>query len=178
MRLVLQAVVSLTVSTCFQGMLESASSLVDAVTSYKTLVTKDLAVRLRIQNEQASRDEESNALLLSRYLSSPADPVQDIGRATDPATVPSLKRGVSAVLWDGDLTRIQKKKSTILALAALNQIPGGGSDDTAIKRSALLTREKLRAGLHDPKGLLDLEGPTTSAIERTKRLELLKRSGC
>ena len=32
-------------------------------------------------------------------------------------------------------------------------------------------------GLHDPKGLLDLVGYTTNALERTKRLELLKTSG-
>ena len=32
-------------------------------------------------------------------------------------------------------------------------------------------------GLHNPKGLLDLVGSTTNALERTKRLELLKTSG-
>ena len=41
----------------------------------------------------------------------------------------------------------------------------------------LLTREKLRSGLHDPKGLLDLAGPSTNALERTKRLKLLKGAG-
>lgn len=63
-QLVVQAVISLTVSTRFQGMLESTPSLVEAVTSYKTLVTKDLAVRLRIQNEQASRDAQSRRYLM------------------------------------------------------------------------------------------------------------------
>ena len=46
-----------------------------------------------------------------------------------------------------------------------------------MKKSVLLTREKLRRGLNDPKGLLDLIGPTTNALERAKRLELLKTSG-
>ena len=32
-------------------------------------------------------------------------------------------------------------------------------------------------GLHNSKGLLDLVGSTTNALERTKRLELLKTSG-
>ena len=41
----------------------------------------------------------------------------------------------------------------------------------------LLTREKLRSGLHDPKGLLDLAGPSTNALDRTKKLELLKGAG-
>ena len=40
-----------------------------------------------------------------------------------------------------------------------------------------MTREKLRAGLHDARGLLDLAGPSTHALERTKKLELLKSAG-
>ena len=44
-------------------------------------------------------------------------------------------------------------------------------------KKTLMTREKLRSGLHDPKGLLNLVGPSTDALERTKRLELLKSAG-
>ena len=40
-----------------------------------------------------------------------------------------------------------------------------------------MTREKLRAGLHDPRGLLNITGSSTNAIERMKRLELLKSAG-
>ena len=31
--------------------------------------------------------------------------------------------------------------------------------------------------MNDPKGLLDLVGPSTNALERTKRMELLKNAG-
>ena len=31
--------------------------------------------------------------------------------------------------------------------------------------------------MNDPKGLLDLVGPSTKALERTKRMELLKNAG-
>ena len=40
-----------------------------------------------------------------------------------------------------------------------------------------MTRERLRAEQHDPKGLLDLVRTTTSAQEHTKKLELLKSAG-
>ena len=45
------------------------------------------------------------------------------------------------------------------------------------KKNLLLTREKLRAGLVDPKGLLNLVDSSTNALEHTKKLELLKTSG-
>ena len=38
----------------------------------------------------------------------------------------------------------------------------------------LLTDQKLRAALHNPNGLLDLVGSSTSALDQTRRLELLK----
>ena len=41
----------------------------------------------------------------------------------------------------------------------------------------LLTRQKFRAGLYDPKVLLDLTGPSTNALERTAKLELSKGAG-
>ena len=41
----------------------------------------------------------------------------------------------------------------------------------------LLTDQRLRAGLHNPKGLLDLVRSSTSALDQTKRLELLKGAG-
>ena len=49
--------------------------------------------------------------------------------------------------------------------------------DTSEGKKWLLTRQKLRSGLHDPRGLLDLAGPTTNALDRTKKLELLKGKG-
>ena len=40
-----------------------------------------------------------------------------------------------------------------------------------------MTREKLRAAQHDPKGLLDLVDTSTNALEHAKKLELLKSKG-
>ena len=40
-----------------------------------------------------------------------------------------------------------------------------------------MTREKLRAGLHDPRGLLKMVGSSTNALERAKKMEILKSSG-
>ena len=46
-----------------------------------------------------------------------------------------------------------------------------------MKKNILITREELQAGFNDPKGLLDLVGSSTNALEHTKKLELLKTSG-
>ena len=69
------------------------------------------------------------------------------------------------------------KKSKLPRLASVDEVFADGSDEVTKRKKLLLTREKLRAGLHDPKGLLDLVGSSTSALDRTKRLELLKDAG-
>ena len=69
------------------------------------------------------------------------------------------------------------KRSKIPALASLSMLSSIADAEGAQKKRVLVTREKLRAGLHDPKGLLNLVGPSTNALERTKKLELLKSSG-
>ena len=40
-----------------------------------------------------------------------------------------------------------------------------------------MTRVKLRAAQHDPKGLPDLVDTSTNALEHAKKLELLKSKG-
>ena len=62
-------------------------------------------------------------------------------------------------------------------MASLQRVVSEGQVASPSKNNILLTREKLRAGLHDPKRLLDLVGSSTNALERTKKLELLKSSG-
>ena len=44
-------------------------------------------------------------------------------------------------------------------------------------KSFLVTRQKLGAGFDDAKGLLHLVGPSTNALDRTNKLELLKSAG-
>ena len=74
------------------------------------------------------------------------------------------------------MPRIPKKKSTIPALASMGIVSDTANTGLSTKK-ALMTREKLRAGLHDPKGLLNLVGSSTDALERTKKLELMKSAG-
>ena len=40
-----------------------------------------------------------------------------------------------------------------------------------------MTREKLRSGIHDPRGLLSMVSSSTNALERAKKLEILKSAG-
>ena len=89
----------------------------------------------------------------------------------------SRKRGTSELLGDADPTTMPaKKRSQIPALNVLSSL--AVTDDTeSTGKKRLLTRERLRSGLHHPKGLLDLAGPSTSALDRTKNLELLNGEG-
>ena len=71
----------------------------------------------------------------------------------------------------------KKRKSSIPALASLNFLSNSDDDARTVKKSVLVTRQRLRAGVDDPKGLLNLVYSSTNALERTKKLELLKNSG-
>ena len=88
-------------------------------------------------------------------------------------TVVSRKRGVSSVT---EFSRIPKQ-SRVPTLAPISRVSGGLNKDGRPNKRVLLTREKLRAGIKDHRGLLDLSGPSTNALERTKNLELLKSAG-
>ena len=120
-------------------------------------------------------DEELDDDLIKQFLPSSLADREDGSKPASSSVVPPAKRGFSAVYQPDVLQRIPKKKrSSIPALASLRETPASGEPE---KKSVLLTRERLRQGLNDPKGLLDLIGPSTNALERTKRLELLKNSG-
>ena len=184
--LIKEAICSLQVSQRLETLLGSAASVPDALTAYKTGVLQDLAATLRRNVLRTNLDEEKDDVLFSRFLPEPSSHESDGGvpmRADAPSqTVPpavgqnSLKRPASAIAVEEVLAKIPKR-SSIPALAALERVPGGGGDGMPAKKHVLLTRQKLRAGLHDPKGLLSLVDSSTNALERTKRLELLKSSG-
>ena len=184
--LIKEAICSLQVSQRLETLLGSAASVPDAVKAYKTGVLQDLAATLRRNVLRTNLDEEKDDVLFSRFLPEPSSHESDGGvpmRADAPSqTVPpafgqnSLKRPASAIAVEEVLAKIPKR-SSIPALAALERVPGGGGDGMPAKKHVLLTRQKLRAGLHDPKGLLSLVDSSTNALERTKRLELLKSSG-
>ena len=96
------------------------------------------------------------------------------GDATSPALKRKAKKRVISEVTE--VTPIPKK-ARIPELASVDEVFADGCDEISTRKKVLLTREKLRAGLHDPKGLLDLVGPSTCALDRTKRLELLKGAG-
>ena len=153
----------------------------EAAKSYKEALCRGLASKLRREEERERVEDSTDDKLFSRFLSE-VPPVAQISgvAAVDPASSRSLlrvttsrKRDASAVT---DVVRIPKK-SKITALASLSRV-FGLCNDASPKKRVLVSREKLRAGLHDPRGLLDLEGSSTSALERTKKLELLKNTGC
>ena len=170
-----QAVCELGVSSLFDEILRSATSLREALTGYKTAVLRRLGSALQREENRAHMDEELDNDLIEQFLPSSLADREDGSGPTSSSVVPAAKRGFSAVSQPDVLQRIPKKKrSSIPALASLRETPASGEPE---KKSVLLTREKLRQGLNDPKGLLDLIGPSTNALERTKRLELLKNSG-
>ena len=59
-------------------------------------------------------------------------------------------------------------KSKVPALASVAQVAAEGDLQNTPKKKVLMTREKLRAGLHDPRGLVELSGSSTKALERMK----------
>lgn len=59
----------------------------------------------------------------------------------------------------------------------LKRISAEDGIGSASKRRAVLTRGRLRAGQHDPKGLVGLVYTSMSALENTKKLDLLKSAG-
>ena len=72
-------------------------------------------------------------------------------------------------------TAAPAKRSRIPALAAIDKVAEALAG--ASSKRALVTREKLRAGMHDPRGLLNLVASSTNALEKTRRLEMLKTAG-
>ena len=167
--LVLDAICKLKVSEYFRGLLVSATSLREAIITYKNGVLQDLASLLQDKKKRADIDDQ----LISKFLPGDGPSAAEGLGVSGVVGSSSLKRGFSTVVSTGEVTRIPKKRSTIPALATLQQFSG----DNATKKSVLVTRAKIRAGQHDPKGLLDLMVTTTNALERTKKLELLKSSG-
>ena len=174
--LVRQAICDLGASQLFGDKLSSAALLREVLTAYKTAVARQLGLALRRGREQTTMDEELDDDLLLQFLPDPKlHQAEAVKRS--PSRVSGAKRAFSQVTQSRSMARLPMTKSTIPALATIRHFPGVGETVQAEKKNILITREKLRAGLNDPKGLLDLIGSTTNALERTKRLELLKTSG-
>ena len=186
-QLVCRAICALEPSKRFKDLLLGHDNVREAISGYKRLVLKDLAGTIRNKGATDVVSEEKDDILFAQFLSKqaavePAD--QGIRRQeklmalSDSALgEKARKRGVSLMLEDDEFQVVLKKKrSSIPALNNLCTLAGGDVPDGTGKKR-LLTREKLRAGLYDPKGLLNLTGPSTNALNRTKKLELLKGAG-
>ena len=169
-----EAVCSLGVSERLDACI-SGHPLDAALVAYKTRIISALALVLQRKKQQQALLELRDDELFSRLLPEPSPPAVPETKVSSPQ---APKRTFSQTSQVGDLPRIPKKvRSTIPALAALHLIPGGGGDGRQPKKHVLVTRQKLRAGLDDPKGLLNLHNSSTNALERAKQLELLKSSG-
>ena len=161
-------------------LLQSAASVPEALAQYKTLVVTDLAEVLRVEATLSHLDDEKDGKLLLRLLPQPSPPhveeaklVGDATKSVAAVDRPSRKRGFSDIAVLSSIP----KKSTIPALASITRMQELVDLGCASKKQALLTREKLRSGIHDPRGLLSMVGSSTNALERGKKLELLKSAG-
>ena len=123
--------------------------------------------------------------MFTRFLTRPVPPLptaqnvlEEVGVSIKGAGNP-LKRGISTVVEQAEELAVIPKMSIskIQAWTSLSRVPGSSNMSGSAKKSVWVTREKLRAVFDEPKGLLNLVGPSTSAPDRTKKLELLKSAG-
>ena len=164
--LIAKALNELGASSLFWTFLDTPGSVEAAIKDYKSAVLRNLAALILRNKESHRADDEKDDALFSKLLPVPSPEPGDLE--------PPKKRSVAEV---SDVLQRIPKKSKIPALAALHLVPGGGTDGQTPRKNVLVTRQKLRAAQLDPKGLLNLVGTSTNALERTKQLELLKTSG-
>ena len=167
-KLVSEAVLTLPMGERFKALVFSSATLSEAASAYKRSLVQDLAAVLKRREKQVFLDDQNDGKLFAEFMPDKESAVAKVELSTE-----ARKRTASEAL---DLGRIPKK-SKIPALASFSAIADLCDDRGTSKKRVLLTREKLRAGMHDPRGLLNLVGPSTNALERTKRLELLKSAG-
>ena len=158
--LIAEALCDLEASPRLQTFLRSAASVPDAIFAYKSSVLKDLAAIITRDQESMRISDQKDDELFSRFLPVPSSPEPE-------AQLTTKKRAIAEV---DDVSVSIPKKCRVPALASLHLVPGGGADGQAEKKSVLVTRQKLRAAQLDPKGLLNLVGASTNALERTKQL--------
>ena len=159
-----RALCSLEPGSSFTALLRSHDSVGSAISAYKVLVLKNLSMALRRGETTRIVSEEQDNALFDQFFTAPAKKVQ-------------AKRGASAVIDPPELTVIPKKRrSSVPALAALEDITSGEVVTGVAKKRILLTRDMLRAA-EDTRGLLNLEDRSTNALDRTKTLELMKSAG-
>ena len=123
------------------------------------------------------QDDELDRQLFSQLLPEPTSPLS--GSEGSPEAKVHLVGPVSKKRSIQDVTSFSNipKKGRVPDLASLAQVIEENRDGVFSEKKILVARERLRASMNDPKGLLDFVGPSTNALERTKRMEILKSSG-
>ena len=181
-KLVREALCSVRLSERLKVALQAAASVPEALAQCKLQVVTELAEVLRAQDALSQLDDKKDDELLLRLLPEPCSPLSEGDPqedADDAAQVladvggPSKKRGFSAI----DAPSRVSYRGAIPALASISRMQQLVDHGCASKKQALMTREKLRAGMHDPRGLLRMVSSSTNALERAKKLEILKSSG-
>ena len=135
-----------------------------------------LADTIRAQEARSQFDNKQDDELLLRLLPEPTSPLSDLeqglgnGGANPDVSAPYRKRGFA----DNSSNPVLGSSPTLASFARMQDLVEHGC---VSKKQALLTREKLRAGMHDPRGLLKMVGSSTNALERAKKMEILKSAG-
>ena len=182
-QLLVKAASALDSGARFSSFLATASSVSSALSDYKAAIMRQLAATIRKRDERKRVVDVMDEALFSRFLPEPSPPHDeaDLVVVDTPLSGQELsqktghaKRAISEV---EQLLVNPLKKSMVPALASVAQVPAEDELHNTPKKKVLMTREKLRAGLHDPRGLLDIAGSPTNALEHMKRLELLKSAG-
>ena len=180
---IMEALISLQVSDRLATLLRASTSVSKALLNYKKAVIEELAIAIRRRDAKMRLEDERDAELLA-MLPIPMSPASegDAGMGSTELKDPVLddnvdrppRKRVSSELAFPERIPKKPKRPTLASVQQVIDEDGFGSSS---QKRALMTRERLRAGEHDPMGLLDLVSTSTSALEHTKRLELLKAAG-
>ena len=131
----------------------------EAIKEYKSSILRDLAITIRRRKEQMRQDDELYRQLFSQHLPEPTSHLSYLDGNSEAKVHKvahvSKKRSIQAVT---DILSIPKK-GRIPDLATLAQVIEENWDWVFSKKKILVTRERLRTSMNDPKGLLDLVGP-------------------
>ena len=181
---VLDTLGALPSSEHFRALLNTHQSLPEVIRAYKSLVAKDLGDSIRRREDFLRASQIQDGELLDSLLPQlSTKEVVGLGQEK-PAPLGGgegsplpRKRGLASVTEVEDMPRIPKKKKSAIPALADVEIADSSSNTGLSPKKTLRTRERLRAGLHDPRGLLNLVGSSTNELERTKKLELLKSAG-
>ena len=180
--LVRDALVSLLVSERLETLLTTIAPVNVALVQYKKSVVRDLAIAMRQLEATTRVEDELDAELLSQLPEPVSADSEEAASLVVPASTstaeikgrfPAGKRSIASL----SPKQTKPKRPRVPVLATVEQISAGDGIGGGSKRRALMTRERLRAGQHDPKGLLNLVCTSTNALEHTKNLELLKSAG-